>query len=76
MRSVATFAEAPLKDQDWTVDVGDVTRPEDGVAVIATLALTDNEAWETMPAGTLWWFEEGEPVRMLTTVPGPERKAA
>jgi predicted glutamine amidotransferase len=31
---------------------------------------------ETMPAGTLWWFAEGEPVQTVTTVPGPARKAA
>ena len=71
----APFAPAHLKDQDVTVDFSDVTSPEDRVAVIATLPLTDNEAWEVMPAGTLWWFEEGKPLRTLTTEPGPERRA-
>ena len=51
-------------------------RPEDRVAVIATQALTDNEAWMTMQPGTLWWFEEGFAVQTLQTPPGPEKKPA
>lgn len=70
----APFAEAHLNDQDITVDFSAVTTPDDRVAVIATLPLTDNEAWQTMPPGTLWWFEEGLPVETLNTLPGPERK--
>jgi len=69
----APFAQAHLKDQDVTVDFNQVTTPRDRVAVIATLPLTDNEAWETMPAGSLWWFEEGEPVKTQATIPGPEK---
>jgi len=38
------------------------------------LPLTDNEVWETMPRGTLWWFEEGKVEQQLETVPGPEKK--
>jgi glutamine amidotransferase len=72
----APFAQAHLKDQDVTVDFSDVTSPDDRVAVIATLPLTDDEVWETMPAGTLWWFEEGAPVQTLDTLPGPERQTA
>ena len=72
----APFAQAHLKDQDVTVDFSDVTSPEDRVAVIATLPLTDNEVWETMPAGTLWWFEEGVPVETRDTAPGPQRQPA
>lgn len=72
----APFAQAHLKDQDVTVDFSDVASPEDRVAVIATLPLTDNEVWETMPAGTLWWFEEGVPVQTRDTVPGPQRQPA
>lgn len=53
-----------------------MTTAADRVAVIATLPLTDNEAWTVMPAGTLWWFEEGMPVQTLETRPGPEKKAA
>ena len=67
----APFAQAHLKDQDLTVDFSDVTSPDDRVAVIATLPLTDNETWTDMPPGTLWWFEEGAPVKTLPTRPGP-----
>jgi glutamine amidotransferase len=66
----APFAQAHLKDQDLTVDFSDVTSPDDRVAVIATLPLTDNETWTDMPPGTLWWFEEGAPVKTLPTRPG------
>ena len=72
----APFTQAHLKDQDVTVDFSDMTTAADRVAVIATLPLTDNEAWTVMPAGTLWWFEEGMPVQTLATRPGPEKKAA
>jgi glutamine amidotransferase len=70
----APFARAHLNDQDVSVDFSEVTRPDDRVAVIATLPLTDNESWTTMPPGTLWWFAEGSPVRTLATLPGPEKK--
>lgn len=72
----APFAEAHLKDEDLTVDFSEVTTPNDRVAVIATLPLTDNEAWITMPPGTLWYFAEGEAVATCPTRPGPERKPA
>lgn len=72
----APFAEAHLKDQDVSVDFSEVTTPDDRVAVIATLPLTDNEDWQVMPAGTLWWFADGAPVQTLATRPGPEKKAA
>ena len=71
----APFTQAHLKDQDVTVDFSDMTTAADRVAVIATLPLTDNEAWTVMPAGTLWWFAEGMPVQTLATRPGPEKKA-
>ncbi|MDR2188379.1 MAG: class II glutamine amidotransferase [Azonexus sp.] len=67
----APFQEAHLSDQDVTVDFSALTTADDRVAVIATLPLTDNEAWVDMPAGTLWWFAEGAPVQTLTTVAGP-----
>ncbi|QRM20570.1 class II glutamine amidotransferase [Dechloromonas sp. TW-R-39-2] len=70
----APFAQAHLNDQDVTVDFNAVTNPEDRVAVIATQPLTDNECWQNMPAGTLWWFDEGLPVQTLATLPGPEKK--
>ena len=70
----APFARAHLKDQDVTVDFSEVTSPNDRVALIATIPLTDNEVWQTMPAGSLWWFAEGGPVRTLATRPGPEKQ--
>ena len=36
-----------------------MTNPDDRVAVIATLPLTDNEDWTTMEPGTLMVFHEG-----------------
>ena len=57
----APFAVAHLKDQDVSVDFAEVTKPEDRVAVIATLPLTDNEKWTRMEAATLTLFMEGEP---------------
>ena len=70
----APFAQAHLKDEDVTVDFSDVTTPDDRVAVIATVPLTDNEQWQTMPPGTLWLFEEGEVARRAATIAGPEKK--
>lgn len=72
----APFTQAHLKDQDVTVDFSDITTPNDRVAVIATLPLTDNEAWQEMLAGTLWWFEEGSAIRTLATMPGPAKRPA
>ncbi|HEX5803551.1 MAG TPA: class II glutamine amidotransferase [Azospira sp.] len=70
----APFAQAHLKDEDVTVDFSEVTTPDDRVAVIATIPLTDNEDWQAMPPGTLWLFAEGVPVRQATTVAGVKRK--
>lgn len=70
----APFTQAHLRDQDVTVDFSEVTTPNDRVAVIATIPLTDNEIWTVMPAGSLWWFEEGAPVRTLATVAGPVKE--
>ncbi|MGD9668507.1 MAG: class II glutamine amidotransferase [Hyphomicrobiaceae bacterium] len=67
----APFTEAHLKDEDVTVDFAEVTTPNDRVAVIATLPLTDNERWETMMPGSLWLFHEGEPLAMRKTAPSP-----
>jgi predicted glutamine amidotransferase len=55
----APFAVAHLKDQDVSVDFSAVTSPDDRVAVIATLPLTDNEAWTTMEAGHPDGFPRG-----------------
>ena len=71
----APFTQAHLMDEDITVDFSNVTTPDDRVAVVATLPLTDNEQWTSMPAGSLWWFEDGTPIQTLATIPGPVRKA-
>lgn len=71
----APFAKAHLTDQDVTMDFSEVTTDLDRVAVIATLPLTDNEVWQTMDAGTLWQFREGNVVLQRLTRPGPARKA-
>ena len=72
----APFTIAHLRDQDLTVDFSDVTTPSDRVAVIATVPLTDNEQWTTMPNGSLWLFEDGAPVEHRLTVAGPEKVPA
>ena len=69
----APFAMAHLKDQDVSVDFSELTTDNDRVAIIATQPLTDNEAWQAMPPGSLWRFEEGTPVASLATQPGPTR---
>ncbi|MBK7766656.1 MAG: class II glutamine amidotransferase [Sulfuritalea sp.] len=63
----APFAVAHLKDQDVSVDFNEVTNPEDRVAVIATLPLTDNEEWINLAPGTLTLFHDGVPVRGEST---------
>ncbi|MDQ5942013.1 MAG: hypothetical protein QG572_826 [Pseudomonadota bacterium] len=72
----APFTQAHLKDEDVTVDFSELTTEKDRVAVIATVPLTDNEAWQPMPPGTLWLFSEGAPIRQATTVAGVKRKPA
>ena len=58
----APFADAHLIDQDVTVDFSELTTPDDKVAVIATLPLTDNEAWAVMEPGEFAVFQHGAPV--------------
>lgn len=57
----APFATAHLSDQDVSVDFERLTTPQDRVAVIATLPLTDNETWTIMERGTLLTFRHGAP---------------
>jgi glutamine amidotransferase len=64
----APFTVAHLKDQDVSVDFSEVTAPDDRVAVIATLPLTDNEEWTTIAPQTLTMFIDGAPVRSAITV--------
>ena len=67
----APFGEAHLCDEDLTVDFSRLTTPDDRVAVIATLPLTDNEIWVEMQPGTLWMFHDGEVIAQCDTLPGP-----
>jgi glutamine amidotransferase len=55
----APFAAAHLVDEDLTVDFSELTTPSDRVAVIATLPLTDNEAWTKIQPGELLAFRDG-----------------
>ncbi len=59
----APFTKAHLVDEDVTVDFSEVTTPDDRVAVIATVPLTDNETWTTLTAGEFAQFREGVRVR-------------
>lgn len=56
----APFAVAHLKDHDIAVDFSAVTNPHDCVAVIATLPLTDNEKWTSLPQDRVVMFVDGE----------------
>jgi predicted glutamine amidotransferase len=67
----APFDMAHLKDEDVTVDFSQVTTPDDQVAVIATLPLTDNENWMAMPPGSFWLFDDGAVAGRLETAPSP-----
>lgn len=67
----APFSEAHLKDEDVSIDFRQVTAPDDKVAVIATLPLTDNEPWVNMRPGTLWQFHNGEVIDHCDTLPSP-----
>jgi glutamine amidotransferase len=56
----APFAVAHLKDEDVSVDFAELTTPDDRVALIATLPLTDNETWTPLPLGRVVSFRDGE----------------
>ncbi|MNR11007.1 hypothetical protein D3C85_1272860 [compost metagenome] len=58
----APFPAAHLVDEDVTVDFATVTTPDDRVAVIATIPLTDNEQWTAMQAGEMILFRDGAPL--------------
>ena len=55
----APFAVAHLKDQDVAVDFNELTTPDDRVALVATLPLTDNEVWTPLPVGHVVMFADG-----------------
>ena len=58
----APFATAHLMDRDVNIDFAQVTTPDDRVAVIATIPLTDNETWTAIEPGTLVLFVDGAPL--------------
>ncbi|HEY9826586.1 MAG TPA: class II glutamine amidotransferase [Stenomitos sp.] len=62
----APFAKAHLVDQDVTVDFQELTTPQDRVAVIATLPLTDNETWTAIAPNQLLLFQDGRPLDPAT----------
>lgn len=68
---MAPFREAHLTDEDLTVDFRQLTTPNDRVAVITTLPLTDNEYWVAMKPGTLWMFHDGGVLYQCDTAPSP-----
>ena len=53
------FTTAHLVDDDVEVDFSQLTTPQDRVAVIATLPLTDNEEWTALQPGELAVFRDG-----------------
>jgi glutamine amidotransferase len=55
------FAQATLKDHDWTVNFADLNHPGDRAAVIVTTPLTDNEVWTAFEPNELKVFVDGEP---------------
>ena len=55
----APFTTAHLVDDDVEVDFSRLTTPQDRVAVIATLPLTDNERWTPLQPGELAVFRDG-----------------
>lgn len=59
----APFPQAHLVDDDVTVDFNTVTTPNDRVAVIATLPLTDNECWTAIQCGQSVMFRGGQAIR-------------
>lgn len=56
----APFRTAHLVDEDVSVDFSEVTTPNDRVAVIATVPLTDDETWTALGPGELAVFRDGE----------------
>ncbi|MBY4898944.1 class II glutamine amidotransferase [Cupriavidus sp. AU9028] len=69
------FSTAHLIDADLSVDFAQVTTPEDRVAVIATVPLTDNEVWTPFAPGELVMFEDGQPTATWMVPIPPEVQA-
>jgi predicted glutamine amidotransferase len=68
----APFSHASLKDQEMEIDFSELTTEDDKVAIIATVPLTTDEEWTTLPPGTLCAFREGRKLRDILTIPGPK----
>lgn len=66
----APFKVAQLKDHEMKVDFSEETTPNDRVAVIATVPLTENEDWEVHRPGTLLILKDGEILGRSKTVAG------
>ena len=64
----APFGQAHLADEELSVDFAAVTTPRDRVVIVATAALTKNEAWTAGEPGSLWVFSRG---RLRATMPSP-----
>jgi glutamine amidotransferase len=58
----APFSKARLLDADVEVDFSEITTPNDRVAVIATVPLTDNEQWSRLAPRELAVFHQGQRV--------------
>ncbi len=64
------FSTAHLIDEDISIDFAKYTTPEDRVAAIATLPLTDDEVWTAFEPGELIMFQCGDvAARRLIKVP-------
>jgi predicted glutamine amidotransferase len=61
----APFAQAHLVDQDIEVDFQGLTKPQDRVAIIATMPLTDNEVWTAIAPNQLVMFQDGQPAVLV-----------
>ncbi|ULJ61820.1 class II glutamine amidotransferase [Wielerella bovis] len=59
----APFGWAHLLDEDISIDFAKVTTPEDCVAVITTLPLTDNETWQQFACDEIIMFQHGKIIR-------------
>ncbi|MEQ6289369.1 class II glutamine amidotransferase [Vogesella sp. GCM10023246] len=72
----APFPTAHLVDDDVTVDFSTVTTPQDRVAIIATVPLTDNEYWTPLQDGELILFADGLPLQHSISSPPTRIDAA
>ena len=62
----APFGWAHLLDEDMSIDFSKVTTPDDRVAIIATLPLTDNETWQQFACDELVMFQHGKIIHRNT----------